>query len=77
MKKVKIDSLGRVVVPINYRKALNISTETNLIMECNGNKICITPETFLCRICEKEISGDREIPLCSECIEKIKKYDIT
>ena len=73
MKKVKIDNLGRIVIPINYRRALKITTETNLIMECNNNKVSIVPESFLCRLCEKEIDHSQEIPLCRECIEKIKK----
>ena len=39
MKKARIDKLGRIVIPINYRKNLDITTDTDLIIECSDGKI--------------------------------------
>ena len=72
MKRVRIDKLGRIVIPIGYRKILNITTGTDLMIECNNRKISIFPFEYTCKLCDKNIGAGQDIPLCEECIRKIK-----
>ena len=72
MKKTRIDRLGRFVIPISYRKLLNITPETDLIIECDESKITITSSTTSCKLCGRKIEFDKPFPLCKECIQKIK-----
>ena len=73
MKILRIDKLGRIVVPMHYRKILNITAETDLIIDCDGQKMSISPIKRTCKLCEKIIEKSREIQLCDECISKIKQ----
>ena len=41
----KIDSLGRLVIPIDIRKAYNITEDTDLQVLDNGNGIIIYPSS--------------------------------
>ena len=73
MKRARIDKLGRIVIPISYRRILNITTETNLAIECNNRKISISPIEQTCKLCERKIDKTNDIPLCDECIKRIKE----
>lgn len=73
MKKARIDKLGRIVIPASYRKHLNITTQTDLLIDCDNRIISILPIPSACRICGTEIKGNGDIPLCDECISRIKK----
>jgi transcriptional pleiotropic regulator of transition state genes len=74
MKRARIDKLGRIVIPMHYRKALGITTETDLTLDCDNNKIIISPSESNCKICEKPIIHKvTDLPICNECVEKIKK----
>ena len=76
MKITRIDKLGRIVIPVNYRKALKLTTETDLSLECKENAITITSHQNVCRICENKIKINTPFPICVECIDKIKKASI-
>ena len=73
MKILRIDKLGRIVVPMHYRKILSITAETDLIIDCDGHKIGISTIKPHCKLCEKIINESRDIQLCDECISKIKQ----
>ena len=73
MKITKIDSLGRVVIPIEYRKALHLTPNTALTFERAEEGVRILPLEKRCRLCEAVIDTTRPFPLCDICIEKIKK----
>ena len=75
MKKARIDKLGRIVIPISYRRKFKIDTNTDLIIDCDSRSISILPIVNVCKICERDICEKREISLCDECISKIKKYE--
>ena len=76
MKKIRIDKLGRIVIPMHYRKALGITTETELILEYTDNKMTISISEDICKICEKRLDrAFTDLPICNECVEKIKKIN--
>ena len=68
----KIDELGRVVIPRDYREPLGLTPQTPLTMELVGDTIVIKKRTQTCALCGKEISEDGKISLCPACIRKVK-----
>ena len=72
MKRTRIDKLGRIVIPIGYRKELDITTDTNLIVKCENDKIIISKVGNFCKICNKEITEESTLSICEGCLSKIK-----
>lgn len=68
----KIDELGRVVIPRDYREALDLTPQTPLTMELVGESIVIKRRTHSCALCGTEIAEDAAISLCAKCIRKVK-----
>ena len=75
MKTAKIDKLGRIVIPIQYRKSLGAKEGSMLNIEYADGKVLISLAEECCRICGKEISRSTTIPLCSDCIKLVKNID--
>ena len=71
--KCKIDSLGRVVIPIRYRRDLGLKANSELNIEYESGKVIISPTSNTCRLCGKETEPKTAIPLCQSCVERIKK----
>lgn len=69
----KIDKLGRIVLPIDFRKALSLEGEAEVILGINGNVITIKGIDSSCRVCGSMLEVSNEFMLCSECIRKIRK----
>ncbi len=68
----KIDKLGRLVLPSDFRSALDIErAEVTLTLE--DDSITVRKKTPTCRLCgsAEELNGDFKI--CRSCIEKIKR----
>ena len=73
MKKTKIDSLGRVVIPIHFRKRLGIAVNSEINVDCFDGRIIITPQQVLCPICQSTPTVT-DIGVCRSCAEKIINY---
>lgn len=69
----KIDKLGRIVVPMEYRKkaGLDIDDEASITEE-NG-KIIIQRKIPSCKICDSTENLNNKFSLCQKCIDEIKK----
>lgn len=70
----KIDGLGRIVIPMEWRKVLGISEGTLLNMELKNGKIELSKTNYCCAICSgsidvKDVKGVR---VCQACIDEIK-----
>jgi len=70
----KVDGLGRIVLPKEYRDALHVGTDCDMNMELKNGTIIITPATNLCCLCGETISVEREIKLCDKCIKAVRRY---
>ena len=70
----EFDNLGRVVVPIKFRKQLGIKSKSKVWVFLEGDRICITPAEKRCALCGSRNCYNDELRLCEECIEKIKIY---
>ena len=68
-----VDRLGRIVLPKDYRKHLNISENSVVSIILDDNKIIISPQISTCAICGSSKNLHAELPLCQDCIISIKK----
>ena len=70
----KIDELGRLVIPIEIRKALDINEKDSLGISLNGDSIFIKKEKKSCVFCNShlELKSFFEKNICRSCIEKLK-----
>ena len=72
MKIVKIDKLGRIVIPMTYRKQLGIKEHDDLSILFNGNTIIISPTNSICKICGSKAKINNKMQICAECIKEVK-----
>ncbi len=69
----KIDNMGRIVLPAEYRKKTGMTDLSEVkITEFDG-KIIIEKLNPKCKICGSEENVNAEMSVCEECIAKIKK----
>ena len=69
--KVKIDRLGRIVIPVRYRKSLGIDADSTLLMQLFENALVIRPEKKLCHVCKSEKDLLDPYNLCRSCAEEL------
>ena len=72
MKKCATDKLGRIVIPIGFRKELKIEEGTPLYMTLEGDKIVLRPAHLFCQLCGASLARANPLPICENCIEQIK-----
>ena len=69
----KMDSLGRVVIPKEYRKSLAITKTELLSISLENGRLVIEPQKNECRLCGEKGEMHAELRICRSCIAKIKK----
>ena len=69
--KIRIDSLGRVVIPIKIRKKLGIELNSDLSMTFNEYGVIIFSCALKCAICGGAEKVIKELKVCKVCIDKI------
>lgn len=68
----KIDELGRVVLPMEFRKQLNVGTKCDMRMEVKDGSIILTPNECVCFGCGAIIPPKTKYNLCEACVTAIK-----
>lgn len=68
----KIDKLGRIVLPKDFRKKLGLENNADIIISLSEQTITVRKSSNICRLCGKPLESN-QISLCSPCIEKIKQ----
>ncbi len=70
-----IDELGRIVIPIEMRNALEIKSGDLMRMELDGEKIVIQKNTPTCVFCSSEngLTKYEGKTICLKCIREISK----
>jgi transcriptional pleiotropic regulator of transition state genes len=70
-----IDELGRIVVPKEMRKKMDIANSDPVEIYVDGDKIILTKYQPSCIFCgsEDEVVEFKGKKLCALCIEEIKK----
>ena len=72
MKIGKIDRLGRIVIPIEDRKSLNLKEGVLIEIHRENDKITITPHHKKCKLCGFVLKEVKNIEVCPDCIKLIK-----
>lgn len=69
-----IDHLGRIVLPMEYRKLLGMDTHTEIEIIRKGDEIIIRKHNPGCTICGQKVTLQviEDKGICSDCIRKIK-----
>ena len=68
----KIDELGRVVIPADFRKALGILPHAEVALCLDGNALTLTAETAVCKLCGEREDIHGPFGICASCLRKIK-----
>ncbi|MBR2616167.1 MAG: AbrB/MazE/SpoVT family DNA-binding domain-containing protein [Clostridia bacterium] len=71
----KIDNLGRIVIPMDIRKALDIREWDELCIRLEQEQILITKAHDTCTFCGcvENLIPFGEKHLCADCLEQLKK----
>ena len=75
MRIRKIDNLGRIVIPMDIRKTLEIRDWDELAITLEGKNIVIKKANDSCTFCGKEknlIPFENKF-ICSSCLEALNK----
>lgn len=71
-----VDSLGRVVLPVELRRALGIEYKDLIEIYVEGNSIVLRKQTDACAICGGkgtiDVGGKK---ICSRCLKTIKAIE--
>jgi len=72
----KVDELGRIVLPIELRRTLDISEKDSLEIYMDGSSIVLKKYHPACVFCgeEKEILSFRGKNVCSKCCREMKAF---
>lgn len=72
----KIDNLGRIVIPMDFRKALEIHDWDDLRIALEGNAVTIRKEHNNCTFCgsEKNLTPFEDKFICKSCLSKLKNF---
>jgi transcriptional pleiotropic regulator of transition state genes len=68
----KIDKLGRIVLPMDFRKALGLEGEAEVVLGINGNAITVKGVDTSCKLCGSMVEVSKSLGVCSHCIRRIK-----
>jgi len=72
MKYIRIDKLGRAVIPKNYRNDLNIDETTQIAVTVEKGAVVLRPTSARCKLCNAPMIEDKNISLCYNCIKDVK-----
>ena len=73
----KIDELGRIVLPIEMRRTLDIAEKDSLEIFSEGDKVILRKYQPTCIFCESSdnLLGYMGKNVCSTCVKKLKQED--
>lgn len=74
----KLDGLGRLVIPMEFRKVLGWSAKTSIKMELKGDSVVLTKDESRCTFCGSldELKDVKGVRVCQSCIDEIKVSDV-
>ena len=70
-----VDPLGRVVIPVELRRTLNIKTDDSLEVFVDGEYIMLKKYEPACIFCgnAKDVENLHGKNVCKDCLEELKK----
>lgn len=73
-----IDSLGRLVIPKQFRKKMDIPDEGGtVIVTCVNGTVTVSKATVTCIFCEskKDLTEFKGRTLCRKCLKELSLFD--
>lgn len=69
----RLDELGRVVLPIELRRQIEVDFKDEIEISVNGNEIRLTKYVPKCVFCksEEEVLERLDRHICKKCIQEI------
>ena len=71
-----MDELGRVVIKSEIRDALSVGNGTRFDVSVKDGAIILRPVEKVCAVCRRRIDGNKKMPLCDDCISKVKTMSV-
>lgn len=71
----KVDELGRIVLPIEMRRTLNIEEKDSLEIYVEGDNVILRKYQATCVFCEstKNLMSLNGKNICPDCLRKLKE----
>ena len=71
----KVDELGRIVLPIELRRSLDIAEKDALEIYVEGDKISLHKDRNVCIFCDgtRNLQEFRGRFVCSDCLAKLRE----
>ncbi|RBP62082.1 transcriptional pleiotropic regulator of transition state genes [Alkalibaculum bacchi] len=71
----KVDELGRIVIPIELRRTLDIDIKDSLEIYVDGNFVLLKKYEPACIFCgnAKDITNFKSKNICPDCLEQLQK----
>lgn len=71
----KVDELGRIVLPIELRRTLDIAEKDALEIYVDGSSVILRKYRPNCMFCDssKDVQGFKGKNICAKCIQELKK----
>ncbi len=71
----KLDELGRIVIPIEQRRTLDINLHDPVEINMEDDKIVIKKYRVGCIFCgsTQNVSDFKDKPICKRCLNELKK----
>ena len=72
----KVDELGRIVLPIEMRRTLDIAEKDALEIYVDGDNIILRKYQPACIFCDsiQNVISFQGKKICSDCMEKLKNF---
>ncbi len=72
----KVDELGRIVLPIELRRTLEIAERDSLEIYVEGSTIILKKYEPACIFCgdAKDVINYKGRNICRKCLEEVKKF---
>lgn len=74
----KVDELGRIVLPIELRRALDIAERDALEIYVDGNSIVLKKNCPSCIFCEsnRDLVSFRDKSICPDCLNELTMKEL-
>ncbi|MDR2686967.1 MAG: AbrB/MazE/SpoVT family DNA-binding domain-containing protein [Oscillospiraceae bacterium] len=70
-----MDEVGRVVLPLEFRRMLGWVEETKIAIQLDGNKMVLFAEPCLCFLCagQEDLRAVKDRYICKACIAELNE----
>ena len=68
-----MDELGRIVLPADFRRALNIGKTGAVTLDAEDGRVLLRPIVYACANCGAIIPSGKKYRLCDNCVQKIRR----